>query len=102
MAAKSASKCLQIIATYEPEITHDVHRQLSELLYHFTSVDATVRGSARKKEAILRVSYALAKANRRAMTLDDALTALSYIDPAITPAELEYLRAKALQEASTV
>jgi DNA replicative helicase MCM subunit Mcm2 (Cdc46/Mcm family) len=93
---------LQSIETYEPEITDEVHCQLRELLYYFAAVDATVRGSARKKEAVLRVSYALAKANRRAMTLEDALTALSYVNPAISVAQLEYLRSKALQQASTV
>jgi DNA replicative helicase MCM subunit Mcm2 (Cdc46/Mcm family) len=71
-------------------------------MYHYTAIEHSIRGSARKKEAVLRVAYAIAKLNGRSLLIDDALKAIKILNETITESQLEYLRVKALSSGSIV
>ena len=93
---------LQYVRSFDPEITSDTHQKLRELMYHYTAIEHSIRGSARKKEAVLRVAYAIAKLNGRSLLIDDALKAIKILNETITESQLEYLRVKALSSGSIV
>lgn len=83
---------LDWIKSYEPEITNEINEKAQQIIHRYIALDENVRGSARKKEAIMRVAYAIAKANRRAMQAEDLITAIRLISPTFNDGKLEILK----------
>ena len=85
---------LYYIRSFEPEIPASTHHQLRELMYYYTSIGKSVHGSARKREAVLRVAYTIARINNRTMNINDALDAIRILNTKVTSSQIDSLRSR--------
>lgn len=83
---------LDWIKSYEPDISDETNEKVQIIVQRYIALEESVRGSARKKEALLRVAYALAKCNRREMYASDVIGAIMLVNPTFNDGKLEMLK----------
>lgn len=82
---------LRWISGYEPQIPKDVREKAKQLLCMYLDLDEGIRGSPRRKEAILRTAYTLAKMHRRDMEVKDILEAIMLLNPNLNDGKIQAL-----------
>lgn len=72
---------IEWVKSFEPVIPANVREKMKVLISMYIDLDESIRGSTRRKESILRVTFTIAKLNRRDVVVDDVLTAMKILNP---------------------
>ena len=83
------------IKSFEPVISSDVRLMMQQLISMYIDLDESIRGSTRRKESILRVTYTIAKLNRRDVIVEDILSAMKLLNPKLNGGKMTALKQKA-------
>ena len=74
---------LDWVKSFEPVIPIDVRVKMKQLVSMYIDLDESIRGSTRRKESILRVTFTIAKLNKRDVVVDDILSAIKLLNPSL-------------------
>jgi hypothetical protein len=65
---------------------------MKQLISMYIDLDESIRGSTRRKESILRVTYTIAKLNRRDVVVEDILSAMKLLNPNLNGGKMTALK----------
>jgi len=82
---------IEWVKSFEPTIPADVRDKMKQLISMYIDLDESIRGSTRRKESILRVTFTIAKLNRRDVRVDDVLSAMKLLNPALNGGKMQAL-----------
>ena len=80
------------IKRFEPVISSDIRLKMQQLISMYIDLDESIRGSTRRKESILRVTYTIAKLNRRDVIVEDILSAMKLLNPQLNGEKMKALK----------
>ena len=80
------------IKSFEPVIPSEIRVMMKQLISMYIDLDESIRGSTRRKESILRVTYTIAKLNRRDVVVEDILSAMKLLNPNLNGGKMTALK----------
>lgn len=80
------------IKSFEPVIPSEIRVMMKQLISMYIDLDESIRGSTRRKESILRVTYTIAKLNRRDVVVEDILSAMKLLNPNLNGGKMMALK----------
>jgi len=82
---------IEWVKSFEPVISTTVREKMKQLISMYIDLDESIRGSTRRKESILRVTFTIAKLNRRDVRVNDVLTAMKLLNPSLNGGKMTAL-----------